>query len=218
MKLGRTRFQHDRRGRGRISLVWIALALIVVLALLSRLDLPLWRTATQHPPGVLVADAPAQTDLPSAEVFEHGDFRLHPRAQFRLDARVLHQAIYRFDEGAALAPVDLLLGWQRMSDSAVLAHFRFSQSFRWGRWKVDAFPIPEGEIQRSAANMHMIPADAAIERVLRRLRSGDLVRIEGLLVDARRARDDWRWNTSMTRNDTGHGACELVYVQSIELL
>ncbi len=189
-----------------------------MLALLSRLDLPVWRGTMQHPPGVLVPAAPLQVDLSDAPVIAHGEFALQPRADFSLEARVLSHSIYRFDAGAALAPVDLLLGWQRMSDSAVLDHFRFSQSFRWGRWRVDAYPIPEREVQSSAANMHMIPADAAIERRLRRLRTGELVRIEGLLVNAHRERDDYRWNTSMTRSDSGHGACELVYVQAIEVL
>lgn len=217
MKLSRTRHRPHARPRAWAGLLWLLIGLTVLLAVMSRLDLPSGRGATQHPPGVLVPAAPEQVNLAAAEPLVHGRYRLHPRAAFRLDARVLGSAVYRFDAGARLAPVDLLLGWQRMSDSAVLDHFRFSQSFRWGRWRVDAFPIPEGEIQVSAANMHMIPADPLIERELRRLRSGDLVRIEGLLVDAR-GDDGWHWNTSMTRTDTGDGACELVYVQFLERL
>jgi hypothetical protein len=217
MRLGHTRHERHARTRAWAGLLWLVFGLLVLLALLSRLDLPHWRGATQHPPGILVPAVPEQVDLAAAEPFLHGRYRLHPRAEFRLDARVLSRAIYRFDAGARLAPVDLLLGWQRMSDSAVLDHFRFSQRWRWGHWRVREFPIPEREILVSAANMHMIPADPQIERALRRLRSGDLVRIEGLLVDAR-GDDGWRWNTSMTRSDTGDGACELVYVQVLERL
>ena len=55
--------------------------------------------------------------------------------------------------------------------------------------------------------MHIISADPAAKRQLEQVRAGQLVRIEGFLVDARRP-DGWRWNTSMTRNDTGAGACE----------
>jgi hypothetical protein len=65
--------------------------------------------------------------------------------------------------------------------------------------------------------MHMIPADAGVRGALKRVRKGQLVHIEGFLVDASRA-GGWRWNTSLTRGDTGAGACELVYVESLEIV
>jgi hypothetical protein len=40
------------------------------------------------------------------------------------------------------------------------------------------------------------------------------VRIEGWLVEAV-APDGWRWRSSTTRDDSGNGACELIYVCSI---
>ncbi|HRQ65500.1 MAG TPA: hypothetical protein PKZ76_11685 [Xanthomonadaceae bacterium] len=186
----------------------------LLLALLGALPSP-WSGARSHAPGVLVPDAPHQELVKDATPIRHGDFVLTPRAEFRFEARVILSSIYRFDTGAALAPVDLALGWQRMSDSAVLDHFRVSQGGRWWRWRVDTFPIPEREIIASAANMHMIPADRSIERTLRGIRRGDLVEIEGLLVDARRESDGWTWRTSLSRTDSGDGACELVYVESI---
>ena len=39
----------------------------------------------------------------------------------------------------------------------------------------------------------------------------------GYLVDAR-DKKGWRWNSSRTRDDTGDGACELFYVNSIKIL
>ncbi len=60
--------------------------------------------------------------------------------------------------------------------------------------------------------MHMIPADADVKRQLEQVRQGQVVHIEGFLVDASRA-DGWHWKTSMTRDDTGAGACELIYVE-----
>ena len=70
------------------------------------------------------------------------------------------------------------------------------------------------EIVRSSANMHMIPADAHAARALAQVRAGDNVRIEGWLVEAD-APDGWRWRSSLTREDSGSGACEVVYVCSI---
>jgi hypothetical protein len=62
--------------------------------------------------------------------------------------------------------------------------------------------------------MHMIPADAATAKELGRVRIGDKVRIDGWLVEAD-APDGWRWRSSLTREDSGGGACEVVYVCSI---
>jgi hypothetical protein len=82
---------------------------------------------------------------------------------------------------------------------------------------VDEFPIPRQDIERSSANMHMIPADEGIARQLKALKPGQTVRIEGWLVEARAA-DGWRWRSSLTRDDTGGGSCELVFVRDVQVL
>jgi hypothetical protein len=102
-----------------------------------------------------------------------------------------------------------------MRDDTVLAHLDIDQSNRWYhyRWQ-GAPPIPVDEIVRSSANMHMIPSSDTIAKELARVRKGDRVRIEGWLVEAD-APDGWRWRSSLTREDSGSGACEVVYVCGI---
>jgi len=165
-------------------------------------------------PGVLVTDAPTQINLDGGTTLRRGNITLVTRARFELTARVLSREDYRFDAGASLAPVDLALGWGRMSDSDVLSKIEISQGNRFYHWHVDAFPIPRREIETSSANMHMIPADNLVRHELDQVRPGEIIHLEGFLVDASRA-DGWYWHTSMTREDTGDGACELVYVESI---
>jgi hypothetical protein len=105
-----------------------------------------------------------------------------------------------------------------MRDDAVLARLDISQSGRWYhyRWR-DEPPLPPAEIVRSSANMHFIPADATTARALAGVRNGDRVRVEGWLVEAV-APDGWTWRSSLTREDTGDGACELIYVCSLQRL
>lgn len=176
-----------------------------------------WRQrALEQPPGVVAPHAPEQVDLvPRGATLSRGDFTLTTRAHYAVDARVISTANYRWDEGAQLAPVDLAVGWGRMSDTAVLERIRFDQSNRFLYWQFATPPIPVREIERSAANMHIIPASDAVLDAVRRLRPGQRVHLTGFLVDARRA-DGWQWRTSMRRDDVGDGACELVYVESIE--
>jgi hypothetical protein len=113
-------------------------------------------------------------------------------------------------------PLDLAMGWGRMSDSDVLQHIDISQSGRFYYWHVQEFPIPRREIETSSANMHMIPADADVKNQLEQVRTGEVVHLEGFLVDASRP-GGWHWNTSLTRDDTGAGACELIYVERVDV-
>ena len=137
-------------------------------------------------------------------------------AKFALTARVLSREDYHFDAGSFLSPTDLALGWGRMSDSAVLRDINIEQGVRFYTWSVRAFPIPRREIETSSANMHMIPAEAEVARELEDVRVGDVVTLDGLLVEVDRP-GGWRWRSSLTREDTGPGACELVYVQHLEI-
>jgi len=173
--------------------------------------------ARARPVGLLAADAPQQVDIAHGQPFSVKDFRITPLANFELTARVLSRADYRFDPAAALSPTDLALGWGRMSDSAVLARLSISQSSRWYnyRWGNDGPPIPPDEIIRSSSNMHMIPADKIVAAALLRVRPGDVVHLRGELIQAQRG-DGYTWRSSLSRTDTGDGACEVVWVQSLD--
>lgn len=169
-------------------------------------------------PGAVAPRAPVQRDADRGAPITHGEFTLTPLARLEGDARVLGREDYRFGTEAALSPTDLALGWGRMSDAGVLAGLDISQGGRWYhyRWQGPEPPIPLREIAISSANMHIIPASDAVAAQLDRVREGHVVRFSGLLVEASRA-DGWRWRSSLTREDTGGGACEVVWLERLEL-
>jgi len=170
----------------------------------------------EHPPGILVAERPAQVDL-QPSTFMLGEYQLTRKAGFELRARVLSKEPYYLNRTAELSPLDLALGWGVMSDTAVLKQIDISQSARWYRTKYDLPPpIPEQQIVFNSSNMHMIPANKGVERSLKKLREGDIISIRGFLVDVDHD-SGWYWRTSMSRLDTGDGACELVYVESLDV-
>jgi hypothetical protein len=129
---------------------------------------------------------------------------------------VLSRDDYHFDEESDISPTDLALGWSRMSDSAVLRTVDIDQGGRFYSWRVREFPIPRREIETHSANMHMVPADATVARALKRVRVGDVVTLDGDLIEADKP-GGWKWRSSMTRDDTGAGACELVYVKDVSI-
>ena len=188
--------------------------ILLLLALAGALNAFVRRPIVQEP-GVLVPDAPLQGDPVSRATTRIGDFELTPLADFSLDARVLSRADYRLGTESELSPTDLALGWGRMSDSAVIAQLDISQSARFYsyRWS-DEPPIPAREIMGSSANMHLIPADPGVAAAIARVRVGELIALRGHLVEVRRE-DGWRWRSSLRRDDSGAGACELVLVDSI---
>ena len=167
-----------------------------------------------HPPGILVREQPLQVDMqPSAFMLD--DYHVTRKARFEIRARVLSTEPYYMGRGGDLAPIDLALGWGVMSDQAVLDQIDISQSSRWYRTRYELPPpVPDQQIIASSSNMHMIPARKDIERSLKKLRSGDIIRLKGYLVDVDHD-SGWHWRTSMSRTDTGGGACELVYVESL---
>jgi hypothetical protein len=174
-----------------------------------------WETsAITHPPGVLVPQAPVQVNLdPSSLMLD--DYQLTRRARFEIRARVLSTRNYYLKRESDLSPIDLALGWGPMSDQAVLDRIDISQASRWyhTRYEFPA-PLPDQQIISSSSNMHMIPATGAIKKALKKLREGELVSLHGYLVDVDHD-SGWAWRTSMSRDDTGGGACEIVYIESI---
>mgnify|MGYP000355210971 CR=1 FL=1 len=165
-------------------------------------------------PGVFAAEIPIQGMPLSTSPFPFGGYSITPLASFELKAKVLSKKNYSFGREADLSSTDLTLGWGRMSDEAILKTMDISQSNRWYHWQTEELLIPRSEISQTSANMHMIPADDLIRSQLKRVRKGDIVSIRGSLVRVD-GDNGWRWRSSLTRNDTGGGACELVYVDSL---
>jgi hypothetical protein len=185
---------------------------LVVVAYLWARD---WETQPiVHAPGVLVPNSPVQQEQPASH-FKIDDYLLTRRASFEIRARVLSIEKYYFRRESDLSPIDLALGWGPMSDQSVLDQIEISQSARWYRTRWDyPLSIADHEIILNSSNMHMIPSVKGIAKTLKQLRDGDLVNIRGWLVDVDHD-SGWFWRTSMSRDDTGAGACEIVYVESI---
>jgi hypothetical protein len=170
-----------------------------------------------HEPGVLVTEAPRQRTVQGGDPIMLDEYRLTRRAKFDLRARVLSREDYRWESESDLAPIDLALGWGAMSDQAVLDRITITQGSRWyfTRYKLPP-PISEQAIVNNSSNMHMVPSNRWVLKKLKEVRRGDVVQLKGFLVDIS-SDSGFKWRTSLRRDDTGNGSCELFYVEEIHI-
>jgi hypothetical protein len=145
-----------------------------------------------------------------------GAYTIHELAKFRIRARILSKTNYYMGREADLSPTDLALGWQKMSDLKVLEKISISQSGRWYYWRTPNFPIPRRDIETMSANMHLIPLNDKVEDQIDATQEGDIIEISGSLVKVTSNSDSWIWKSSLTRNDTGNGACEIILVKELK--
>lgn len=169
--------------------------------------------------GLAAPDLPEQTsnDLPSS--FEHEGYTITPLAHYSVTAVVLARERYRFDAMAEICPVDLGLGWGSMSSAERINLMKFSQSFRFIHWYVSGENMPKLKLSLSAvkdhaANTHCVPATPEVRKALLRVRRHELVTLKGYLIKA--ANSENTFTSSLTRTDSGSGACEVIYVTHVE--
>ena len=170
-----------------------------------------------HSPGVLISSAPVQRNLRSAPVIQHKGYDLKPQADFIVEARVLSREKYYMDASSELSSLDLALGWGAMSDTAVIEKLDIKQSVRFYTWRMERATISIQDVIRQSSNMHMIPANDQVAKQLSKIREGNLVRISGQLVNIT-SPSGFAWSSSVSRTDTGPGACEVIYVTGVSQL
>jgi len=162
------------------------------------------------------SDEPQQSNTTEPS-FEFNGFSVKPLAVFLVRARILSKANYSYDFESKLSPIDLALGWNRMAEPSIYEPLRITQSGRWYRYSwSNGPPIPAREIIESSANMHMIPANPSVGRVLESAEAGKFIKIYGLLVEATND-SGWKWRSSLSRSDSGMSSCELVFVLAAEI-
>lgn len=183
--------------------------------------LAVWQFVSSRPvhrePGEVAAADPLQSELETPQALTRGDFNVIPRAQFSAEVRVLSRERYRMGALADVSPLDIAVGWGPMSDSAVLAHIDIRQSGRFYFWHYDEEPpVPTPVIESHSANWHLVPANDVVWRKLRGLRVGDVVQLDGMLVNLENP-EVGTMATSLRRDDTGAGACEIIYVEKARI-
>ncbi|QQS35411.1 MAG: hypothetical protein IPM56_14330 [Ignavibacteriales bacterium] len=171
----------------------------------------------RYEPGILVESEPDQTTIINAASWTRDEFTITPLAEFHLKARVLSYENYSLGKESKISPVDLALGWGPMSDQLNLDQIEIKQRNRWYYWKTKTIAAPQSIITGHSANMHIIPASPEIDDELNEIRRGSLIELTGYLVIVN-TDEGWTWKSSLSRKDSGEGACELFWVNELKLI
>ena len=188
---------------------WGLLALVLAGILWGISDHPV-----RYEPGMLIGSQPKQGDSDGVPLWTLKDGTIvRPLATYEITARLLHRERYRWDAMSDIAPVDLGVGWHRMSDQSVIDGYRFSNRGRYLTFQCDNTPGSDID-PASIANMHMLPANDGIRDRLLDLRVGEVFFASGYLVCVDRPAMN-PWSSSLSREDTGMGACEIMWINEI---
>jgi hypothetical protein len=153
-----------------------------------------------------------------------GTATLSSDTSYSINAKVESARFYD-DTIGDLVPYDLLLAWGDMALDDVDSRLDWEQGDRRGQ--VSGSPGSANGVNLSTSyvighvsNNHLIPSTDRIARAMKNIKAGDMVRINGRLVDIRMSLNDNRVltvNTSKTRSDQGEGACEVIYVEQLRV-
>ena len=183
---------------------------LVVIAILYAL----WIVLFQSDDGISDSASYQSTQ----QVHQFKDYNIRTLETYAGEFRVLAREDYNFGREAELSPVDFALGWGEMAKPEVYKQLSIRQSNRWYHWRYEqAPPIPVQDITSLSANTHLIPATPAVATQLKRVDEDDLIYLKGKLVEVTAA-DGWQWRSSLSREDTGVGACELMLVEDVRII
>ncbi|MDX2108971.1 MAG: hypothetical protein SFY80_01890 [Verrucomicrobiota bacterium] len=201
------------------TLPWImlltALLLWKLIPYLQRAPLPKVETTYNQ-----AAYTPKQTKLePTDRPFTMGKYTVTPLARYQFVGVILSAESYS-DDGSDISPIDWAMAWGRCAKPAVWKKIDITQQARFYLWSVeeeDLDVVPPLEIiTASSANIHLIPA-ANVVPIIKRGHRGVVAELSGMLVKVTSA-DGFIWASSLSRTDSGAGACELFYVETVKYL
>lgn len=193
-------------------------SLIIISILIAFVAYFLWpEKVITYPAGITAPEQPQQVNLATQKQWHKNDYTINALASYNLKARVLSRNNFSLGKETELSPVDLALGWGPMSDQKIIDKITVTQSNRWYHWNTDSIPIPAYQISLNSANVHIIPANENINKKLEDVYKGSLIELSGFLVEVK-GKDGWNWKSSLRRDDTGAGSCELFWVEELNLL
>lgn len=176
----------------------------------------------EEPKQVRVRRPPISTTVNGVE------YRIQPRYSYDISALVvsLHHSDTWWDYAHKawndhINLMDLCVVWGGNAESGAYKNISFSNNQWECSWQASSMEAWQAFNQAEASNNHMVTDDPVVAKALRSIRVGDQIRVQGYLVDYTTLKDGQPTGmrvSSEVRTDTGNGACEVLYVESVDLM
>lgn len=197
-------------------------ALVLVVAFWNRNDLP--ATRDLHP---ALAKEPKQRPLATAARtvnYAGVDYRVEPLFDYELHGLVVS---YRQHDGESsmhkwsndhLNVADVCVVWSDTAASEHLTKLEFWNGIFTCNVETRDREAWEAFKMNQLSNNHLISDDPFIRSQVEKVRVGDQIRVKGQLARYGAVGNPALRGTSTTREDTGDGACETIYVSDFEIV
>jgi hypothetical protein len=137
----------------------------------------------------------------------------------RHDAGAWWDIVHRKDWRDHLNVVDLCVIWGRNARTGAYQGLRFWSEVFTCNAATDSGEAWERFDPNALSNNHLLASDPRLVRLLRSVRPGDQVRVEGYLAEySHQHGRSFRRGTSTVRTDRGDGACETIWVTEAQVL
>ncbi|MDO8529100.1 MAG: hypothetical protein Q7S18_00325 [bacterium] len=212
-----------------INLLFIIVLIVLGVSYFIRKD---YKSVKDINPNVIIG--PIQTDLedkkPINFVKDGYSYSLTPKFNYEFNGLVVHtmnyDVWYSLSRSDKVFPLDICAVWGNSVSNKAYSDksLRFSQDMRfcyieWGsgiRIQLDEF-----------SNNHLLTNDDKIKEKFKSIFPGDQIKIKGKLADVKAQlvgagkkyeSNGFTMATSTVRSDTDAGACEIIYVEDVEIL
>jgi hypothetical protein len=144
---------------------------------------------------------------------------LWAKARYSITGQLVSKNRYVNGFMSDLSPWDYALAWGQTD--TYIDQLRFQQMVRFCLFEPKKGAVVDfNYVNSHISNNHLIPATKNIRRALALAKKGDIVKLDGYLVNVEAGKNGQTvagWNTSTTRTDTGNGACEIIYVTRLRI-
>jgi len=172
-----------------------------------------------------VSQEPKQNQFKSKEsiilkIAVDSEFIFNPVAEYKIAAVLVGKKCYRDGWRGKVAPVDLALVWGKLAEPESDKYVSYSQYDRWYFYELKTgSPFNSSYVISHSANNHIIPAGENILKAVKTIEKKEKVLLEGFLVNVkgRHKGENFWWNSSLKRTDTGDGSCEVFYVKKVRI-
>ena len=160
---------------------------------------------------------PIQVDLEKTKIIKRNfeNVYLDVVATYEISGRVTNTHKYNsLNTITQTSPLDVTITWGKTATNKTNKNVKYYSI--GDRHVYNKILDLEGYNNNEMSNNHLIPESNKIKEELNMIKIGDYIKLEGMLVNIKTKNSSM--STSVYRDDTGSGACEVMYVTKVTWL